>query len=274
VLIRARKVAPVLRSLRKDANVAAVVLHVNSPGGSALASDLLWREVEQLQQEKPVIAVFEDVAASGGYYLAAPAAEIIARPGTLTGSIGVFGGKLVVAGGMRKVGVHVQEISAAPNATLFSAGHPFTADQRVRFRASLQRFYDGFVQRVATGRRRSPEAVEPYCRGRVWTGKAANERGLIDRQGDLTDGEERARNLAGLSERNWRRVEWSTRKHGLLARALGGALRRTSPMGTSVGAGLEVVRAFLGDGVAALASLVLRHASEPLAMLPFYLRIR
>src|SRR5690606_39275290 len=131
--IAARKVVPLLQALRKDDDVGAVVLHVNSPGGSVVASDLIWREVEQMQQIKPVVASFEDVAASGGYYFAAPAAEILARPGTLTGSIGVFGGKLVAGEGMRRLGVHTQLVSAAPNANLFSASRPFTEAQRTRF---------------------------------------------------------------------------------------------------------------------------------------------
>ncbi|MEQ1505889.1 MAG: S49 family peptidase, partial [Myxococcota bacterium] len=139
--IGARKVAPILRRLREDDRVGAVVLHVDSPGGSALASDLIWREVSELRRRKPVVASFEDVSASGGFYLAAPANAIFVRPATLTGSIGVFGGKLVLGEGLRKLGVHTSEILGAPNANLFSPSRQFSPDQRDRFRASLQRFY-------------------------------------------------------------------------------------------------------------------------------------
>lgn len=196
--VGARQVVPLLRQLRDDDGVAAVVLHVASPGGSAVASDLIWREVVQLDRAKPVVACFEDVAASGGYYLAAPARRIVARPGTLTGSIGVFGGKLVVGEGLRKAGVHSQAVLAAPNATLFTASRPFTDGQRERFRASLQRIYDGFVERVAEGRQTSEEAIEPHCRGRVWTGRAAEARDLVDEEGGLEVAVARARALASL----------------------------------------------------------------------------
>ena len=194
--VGARQVVPLLQELREDDDVVAVVLHVASPGGSALASDLMWREVDRLARQKPVVACYEDVAASGGVYLAAPAREVVARPGTLTGSIGVFGGKLVAGEGLRSVGVHTQPILAAPNAALFSPSRPFTDDQRVRFRASLQRMYDGFVSRVAEGRGRTEDELEPYCRGRVWTGAAAKERGLVDRFGGVEVAVERAQALA------------------------------------------------------------------------------
>jgi protease-4 len=238
--------------------VRAVVLHVNSPGGSALASDLLWREVVKLAAEKPVIAAFEDVSASGGYYLAAPAAEIIARPSTLTGSIGVFGGKLVVGEGLRKLGVFNQPITAGPNAVLFSPARPFTPDQRKRFKASLQRFYDGFVERVATGRKKEPAEIEQHCRGRVWTGEAALQRGLVDRAGDLPVAVERARALAGLTD--YRVLTWSSRRHGLAARALGGVLRRVRPIGAEM---------LLDQLPTSTAALVLKSQGEPLALLPW-----
>lgn len=263
-MIRARKLAPLLRRLRKDEDVGAVVLHVNSPGGSALASDLLWREIDELRKHKPVVAAFEDVAASGGYYLAAPAAEILARPASLTGSIGVFGGKLVVASALRQVGVHTQDIAAAPNALMYSPSRPFTDGQRVRFRASLQRFYDGFVQRVATGRRRSEDALEPHCRGRVWTGRAARDRGLVDRHGDLNDAVERARLLAGLHVGAYRRRDLAFRPQTLAARLLRNALRQGAPAGA-----LELAGGLLGLVRRPGLDIILSHPSEPLAMLPF-----
>ena len=174
-------------TLREDEAVAGVILHVTSPGGSAHASDLLWREVQRLAEDKPVVACFGDVSASGGFYLSAPAARIVARATTLTGSIGVFGGKLVLRGTARHLGVRSQALTAegARHAAMFSGLRPFSDSERARFRASLQRTYDGFVQRVADGRGQDLEAVEPLCRGRVWLGDAAAERGLIDEVGGL-----------------------------------------------------------------------------------------
>jgi len=254
--VGARQVVPVLRQLEEDDEVAAVVLHVASPGGSAVASDLMWREVDRLRRAKPVVAAFEDVAASGGFYLSAPAQEIWARPATLTGSIGVFGGKLVVGEGMRRVGVHTQAVLGAPNANLFAPSKPFTDGQRTRFRASLQRFYDGFVSRVAEGRGKTEDELEPHCRGRVWTGRAAMERGLVDRQGSLLDAIDRARQLASLP--GVPAVHLSPHDgfdparfvRNQLSHALPGAARLAM---AAVDPGTEVL---------------LTHAGQPLAMLP------
>jgi protease-4 len=256
-MIRARKVLPMLQELREDERVGAVVLHVNSPGGSALASDLLWREVGLLAKAKPVIASFADVAASGGYYLSAPVAEIFARSATLTGSIGVVGGKLVIGEGLRKVGVFSQTVTAASNATVFSPNRVFSDEQRVRFRQSLQRFYDGFVERVAEGRNVAFADVEPHCRGRVWTGRQAKERGLVDRRGDLQDAVERARVLAGLDALNFVRWDLPGHKVSMVERAVAGRLG-------AVGASL------LGMvGMGPVAEVFAAHPGEPLAVLPF-----
>lgn len=267
--IRARSVVPLLRKLREDDDVKAVVLHVNSPGGSALASDLIWREVALLQKEKPVVASYEDVAASGGVYLAAPAAEILARPGTLTGSIGVFGGKLVMQGTLRQVGVHAQAIAAAPNATVFSPTRPFTDAQRVRFKQHLQGFYDGFVERVAEGRGQPTEAVEPFCRGRVWTGRLALENGLIDAHGDLFDAIDRARDLADLRHGSFREenIEASP-KRSLVQRVIQSLIREAQPVGA--------LAALIGavEQRTATLELVQRHQAQALALLPFELELR
>lgn len=270
--IAARKVAPILKALREDDDVGAVVLHINSPGGSALASDLIWREVDELRKTKPVVASFEDTAASGGYYLAAPAAEILVRPGTLTGSIGVFGGKLVMAEGLRRVGVHSREVLGAPNANLFSAAHHFSEPQRLRFRRSLQRFYDGFVQRVADGRGKEEAIIEPHCRGRVWTGRAALQRDLADRSGDLDDAVERARSLAGLSEGQFVRRDLSAYQLPLAARLTQAAMRRHAP--AALAPALRLAQRLLPGASGALAELILSHPEQPLAVLPFELEPR
>ncbi|HHO52647.1 MAG TPA: hypothetical protein ENK18_17695 [Deltaproteobacteria bacterium] len=276
--IAARKVGPILRALREDDDVGAVVLHINSPGGSALASDLIWREVDELSKIKPVVASFEDTAASGGYYIAAPAAEILVRPGTLTGSIGVFGGKLVLAEGLRRVGVHSREVLGAPNANLFSAAHHFSEPQRVRFRRSLQRFYDGFVQRVADGRGKEEAIIEPHCRGRVWTGRAALQRELADRSGALDDAVDRARSLAGLSEGQFVRKDLSAYQVPLAARLTQAMMRRHAPAALAdlglLGSALRLAQRALPGASGVLAELILTHPEQPLAVLPFELEPR
>ncbi len=272
--IRARKVVPVLAQLRKDENVAAVVLHINSGGGSALASDLMWREVEQIQKVKPVVAIFEDVSASGGYFLAAPAGEIMARQGTLTGSIGVFGGKPVAGEALRKVGIHTQEIVAAPNANLFSLSRPFSDAQRVRFKASLQRVYDDFVAKVAGGRKRSEESIEPHCRGRVWTGAAAQERGLVDRHGDLYDAVERARTLSGLYVGEFVRKDIDMRPGTYLSRLVNQTLKDVSPMGASSHLAVQAAERVFGGRVGETLDFILKHENQVLALMPFDLDLR
>lgn len=203
--IAGRPVADAIDGLAEDDDVAAVVLAIKSPGGSATASDLIWRSVVRLREKKPVVAVFGDVAASGGYYIAAPAAEIIARPNTLTGSIGVVGGKLVWGGALERLGVHTEMVLGAPRAAYFSPEVPFDGEGRLRFRESLQHFYRGFVERVAEGRKRPYDAIEAVARGRVWTGRRAMELGLVDRLGGVEDGIRRAAELANV--RGPRRVD-------------------------------------------------------------------
>lgn len=265
--IAARKVVPILRSLREDDRVAAVVLHVNSPGGDATASDLMWREVDAMKDVKPVVACFEDVAASGGFYLSAPANEILARPTTLTGSIGVFGGKIVAGEGLRKVGVHVHELAEAPNATMLSPHKPFTDGQRERFRSMLQRFYDGFVERVAAGRDQTYDEVEPHCRGRVWTGRHAHERKLIDRYGDVHDAVDRARALAGLHHGGFVRADLSCNPRTYLEKQIEQMVKRVNPLAA-------MAESWLPASLRVQIQLAMENPTRPLAMLPFDLKVR
>lgn len=197
--VRADRVVPVLDELREDEDVGAVVLYVNSPGGSALASDLIARAVSRLNAAKPVVALFGDVSASGGYYLSAPASEILASPCTLTGSIGVVGGKVALGGALTRVGLFPASVTAdGSEGGMWGPFAPFTPSQRVAFRAMLDRTYARFLQVVATGRRRPVEEIAPHAEGRVWTGRAAQERGLVDHLGGIELAVERARALAGL----------------------------------------------------------------------------
>jgi protease IV len=277
--IPTRRAVELLRALRADPAVRAVVLNISSPGGHALGSDLIWREVAKLAESRPVVAAYEDVSASGGVYLTAPARRIFARRGTITGSIGVFGGKLVVGEGMRRIGVHTQRIGPAGGAGYLSPSRPFTDVERARFRAHLQRFYDGFVERVAAGRGRSVAEIEPHCRGRVWTGDQAVARGLVDEIGDLRAAVAFARREAGLQAGS-RVVHLSAAPR---RSAVQWALRQAAPSG-AVGAGGGPVEGALA-AAAALAELVgagavqrlaplLAEPGQPLALLPFELPVR
>jgi protease-4 len=197
--IDADRVVPLLDELTEQGGVGAVVLHVDSPGGSALASDLIARAVERLGRKVPVVAAFGDVSASGGYYLSAPAREIVARPGTITGSIGVVGGKLVLGGVASRMGVHHETISSqGSDAPFFSPWSTMSPAQRAEFQRTLARTYQRFLAVVSAGRHRPVEAIEPHAQGRVWTGRQALERGLVDHLGNLDLAMERARKLASL----------------------------------------------------------------------------
>jgi protease-4 len=222
-LIASDAVVPVLDALRENARIRAVVLVIDSPGGSALASDLIARAVERLEADKPVVVAMESVAASGGYYISAPATEVVARETTLTGSIGVIGGKIVVGGTLGALGVHAEQVGPGVDAGMNGAFHGFTDDQRRRFRASLRRVYDRFIAVVATGRDRTAEEVLEVAEGRVWTGRQAQEQKLVDHLGGLPTALERVRSLAdlGTGELCLRETRFDPPKWGVLNMILG-----------------------------------------------------
>ncbi|MBP2703356.1 signal peptide peptidase SppA [Microbispora sp. RL4-1S] len=188
-----------LRSARRDERVKAIVFRVDSPGGSYVASDAIWREVVLARRAgKPVVVSMGDLAASGGYFVAMAADAIVAQPGTLTGSIGVFGGKPVVGELLGKLGVVTESVSEGANAGMFSPARAFSAEEWERVNAWLDRVYDDFVGKVADGRGLSRERAHELARGRVWTGADAAEAGLVDELGGLEDALVLARKKAGL----------------------------------------------------------------------------
>lgn len=190
-----------LRAAARNKDLAAVVLHVDSPGGSALASDLIWRAVVRLRREKPVVVYMGDVAASGGYYVSAPANAIYAQGTTLTGSIGIWGGKFVTQGLYEKLQAGRAVVSRGKAAGIFADDDLFDDEERRRIRADLGDAYARFKARVAEGRGLDRVAVEAVARGRIWTGAQAMNRDLVDELGDLQMAADKARELAGLPTR-------------------------------------------------------------------------
>ena len=174
-----------LQSVGDDDDIDAVILRVDSPGGSALASDLIWNEIKKVQLSKPVIVSMSGLAASGGYYVACLGDSIFADPGTLTGSIGVYAGKLDRSGMYRKIGVNREFITRGKNALLFSDEGGFTAAQRDLFQNQLDGFYERFLDKVASGRGMTRDEVHEVAQGRVWTGQQGLDRGLVDGLGGL-----------------------------------------------------------------------------------------
>ena len=190
-----------LRAAHDNDRAHAVVLRVESPGGSAVASEVIWREVWRLRESgKPVVVSMADVAASGGYYIACPADVIVALPATLTGSIGVLGGKLVVDGLLERMGVNTGSVQRGARALMYSLRREFSEDERARFAATIDAIYNDFVAKVAAGRRRPIPEIEAVARGRVWTGQDALEAGLVDELGGIRDATRIARERADLPE--------------------------------------------------------------------------
>ena len=187
-----------VRKAKDDENVKAIVLRIDSPGGSALASDLMWRELKQCG--KPIVASMGNTAASGGYYIAMGAQKVFAEPGTLTGSIGVVGGKIALGGLYDKIGLTTDVISRGQNSGVLSSLTKFSDSERVAMQKLMQEIYDQFTAKVAETRGMSRDEVEKLARGRVYTGKTAKELKLVDEIGTLDDAVAHAQKLAGLAD--------------------------------------------------------------------------
>jgi protease-4 len=194
-------IAAALREAAHDDSVSAIVLRVDSPGGSVTASETIWREVTRARERgKPVVASMGAVAASGGYYVSMCADAIVANPGTITGSIGVVTGKLVARDLKDRLGIGSDAVRTNANADAWSVNAPFTPEQQAQVEAEADLFYADFVERVAEGRDLTVEAVDAVARGRVWTGADALEHGLVDELGGLRTAVRKAKALAGLDE--------------------------------------------------------------------------
>lgn len=169
-----------VRAARDNLRVRGVVLHVDSPGGSALASARMHRELELLASEKPLVVAMANVAASGGYYVAAPAHAIVAEPLTVTGSIGVISARFAVGPVLARLGIHIDRLKRGERADLYDAVHPLSDDERRAIEHEIEETYREFVAVVARGRKKSVDEVEALAQGRVWTGEDAHARGLVD----------------------------------------------------------------------------------------------
>ncbi len=188
----------VLRDAREDESIEAVVMRIDSPGGSGLASDLIWREVVLTREVKPVVVSMGDYAASGGYYIAMAANSIVAEPGTITGSIGVYSGKFSLAGLYEKVGLSVQTVERGDYAGLLASSRTFTPEERAKLEEMVADFYNTFITKAAEGRGVETEEIDRVARGRVWTGTQALEVGLVDQVGGFRDALAVAKELAGI----------------------------------------------------------------------------
>jgi protease-4 len=191
-------VSRALRAAREDGDVRAILFRVDSPGGFGPAADVIWREVALARQSKPVVVSMGDYAASGGYYIAMGGDGIVAQPGTITGSIGVFTGKFILKGLYDKLGLSKELLKRGRYADLYSEYRPWTADERRIIREQAEAFYEDFLERVAAGRGKPKDEVHALAQGRVWTGAQARERGLVDEIGGFEAAVKLAKKKAGI----------------------------------------------------------------------------
>lgn len=203
---RRASIVAALRHARRDRRALGVLLWVDSPGGSAEASDLIHREVVRVKEKKPVVAYFGEVAASGGYYVAAHANAIVAQPLGLTGSIGVVSARLLASELLDRVGIRTEVLRTGPYADFHSPHRPLTEDERALMNRELDAFYDSFVSLVADGRGRTVDEIEPLARGRVWLGADAHRLGLVDELGGMDAALEHLKELIDVPPRIRARV--------------------------------------------------------------------
>ena len=257
-----------IRKARKDSSIRAIVLRIDSPGGSSIASDVIWRELMLARtgtQSRPVVASMSDLAASGGYYIAMAAPDIVAQPGTLTGSIGIYGGKIVTGGTYEKLGMSIEAISRGKNAEMNSPVRPFNESERQKLKEELQAFYGQFVEKVAQSRKMKPEAVDAIAQGRVWTGRQAKQLGLVDVLGGLDRAVALAKERAKIApSQNVELVTYPPRRSlfDVLSESFGGGVDERAEVAALLG---FADRKAIG---ALTAPLRLFRRGEPLALMP------
>ena len=253
-----------IKKLREDNSIRAVVLRIESPGGSSLASDVMWRELSLLAKAKPLVVSMGSVAASGGYYVASASRDIYALPLTVTGSIGVFYGKADVSGLLQKIGVTIDTYKTAPRADAESFFRPFTPDERAELEHKVDQFYDTFLTRIQTGRGMPKADVDAIGRGKVWTGQQAYERHLVDHLGGLREALADARAAGGMTE-DAPIVEYPPAGNSLLDTAL--KLAGVGGGNDSVAQALDALPPAVKGVAHALAPMVVYSQGEPLSRL-------
>jgi protease IV len=251
-------VAADIREARKDSSIKAIILRVDSGGGSVVGSEVIRREVELANNVKPVVVSMSDVAASGGYWISVPARKIVADPDTITGSIGVLIGKFNVSGLYNLLGISTDSIATSDNATLYSEQQNFSPTQRAWIEKSLNETYGDFTKGVAAGRKMTVEAVDKVGKGRVWSGSQAKELGLVDELGGLDRAIDVAKDLAKIPSSESVHIERYPRQKSFLQQLLE---REKDQLNES-----ESLESFLHELVA--------HMEPIQARIPYDLRIR
>ncbi len=242
-----------LRQAREDNRIKAVILRVDSPGGSAVGSDYIWREVILTRKQKPVVVSMSDVAGSGGYWISMGASKIVAHPQTLTGSIGVLAAKFDLSELYKNIGVTAERLVSSEHADIYTTFRPLSAEEKARLKEEIRWTYDQFLLRAAEGRGQTKEAIDQVGRGRVWTGNQAKKVGLVDELGGLTRALEMAKQLAGIPQDEPVKIEVWPKKVSLISLLLGRREEVTSltPRPTFSGS-LEVLKRLERENVWAI----------------------
>jgi protease-4 len=268
-------VAKALNDAAADKSIKAIILRVDSPGGSGLASDIIWHAVEAANQKKPVVVSMSDVAASGGYYISASASKIVAQPSTITGSIGVVAGKPVLRGFYDWLGISNEYVLRGKTAGMFRETEKFSDEERAKFEDWIKTtYYQDFIPKVAKGRHKDPQSVDAVGQGRVWTGAQAKEHGLVDEFGGLDRAIELAKQLAKIpADKGVERVILPY-PQTFLQQLLSGGADNTS---TQVQQQRAVLSALPEDARRALRFMALMDRmknGETMLLMPFDLRIK
>ena len=255
----AQRVIRNIKSAVKSNSVKAIILRINSPGGSSLASDEIWHAIDQAREKKPIIASISDLGASGGYYIALAADKILAQPGSLVGSIGIFGGKFSLDSMYQSLGLNTVALQRGRNARMFSLNSTFSPSERRILRKSLQNFYELFLERVASSRQISIEETRTLAQGRVWTADQSLNVNLIDQLGSMDDAISLAKKLAEIDSTADVRLIYYPKKKSFL-----GQLVRT----------VSHLKSPFINPVARLESYLSEIQGKPLALMPFILSIK
>jgi len=260
------KFAEEIRKARKDKNVKAVVIRVNSPGGSALASDVIWREISLTKAAKPIVASMSSVAASGGYYIAMNCNKIIAQPTTITGSIGVFGLLFNAEGLLKnKLGVTTDRVKTGEYADLGNGSRSMTEGEKQIIQNSVNRIYEVFTSKAAVGRSMDVEVLKKLAGGRVWSGTDAKENGLVDEFGGLNDAVKEAAKLAKLTDGDYR-IKYSPTTKDIFTQIMESISGETEA---------KLMKAYLGEHYNLIRQVKDIHRFEGIqARMPFDLEIR
>ncbi|HID40023.1 MAG TPA: signal peptide peptidase SppA [Calditrichaeota bacterium] len=262
-LAGARSLVSNLQKAARSKLIKAIIFRIDSPGGSAAASEVIWHAVRKARQKKPVIVSISDYGASGGYYVAMEGDSVIAEPTSLVGSIGIFAGKFNIKELYKKLDLNNESLSRGKNARLFSIMQPWTPSEKQLIHRILRSFYDDFVRKVATARRLSLKKAYEIAEGRVWSGKRATKIGLIDSPGHFYDAVKAAKKLANIPEEESVRLVYYPRKKSLLTDFLSAIETR-----------FKMMRDLKLNHIQKLAEYLQHIQNKPLALMPFRLEWR